>query len=222
MRLLLVDDHVLFRRGLELLLSELQPDLQLAHCGSRQALEIALKTPETSGLDLIFLDLNLPGFYGLQALECVRQRLPQTPVVVFSGEEQPGIAQTCVDAGAVGFVAKSAPAASQADALAHWLAVFNTSSSQSQKREFDPASAIDCKLTSNKVDSGIHLTERQREVLRLIVQGKTNKVIGRELGISDGTVKTHLAHLMALLSVNTRTQLVFEMARQGLRVEAPP
>ena len=219
MRLLLVDDHALFRRGLELLLNEIQPGLQLAHCGTRQALETALESRDAAAFDLIFLDLHLPGFFGLQSLEYVRQHLPATPVVVVSGEEQSGVIQACLEAGAAGFVSKSAPAANQADALEHWLMVFNTSVGDSPA----PLSASNGS-THGPMAPGVpvavpHLTERQKDVLRLTVHGKTNKMIARELGISDGTVKTHLTNIMSLFAVNTRTQLVFEMARNGWRMD---
>jgi DNA-binding NarL/FixJ family response regulator len=218
MRLLLVDDHTLFRRGLDLMLAELQPGVIPVHCASRQDLEILLTPPNDPAFDLILLDLNMPGFFGLQSLQFVKQAVPHIPVIVMSGEEHPDIGKACLQAGAARFVSKGATTATLTEALAQWLSPSRSSPKADRHDTAEPDAGASGPASVPLVNTP-RLTERQRSVLRLAAQGKTNKIIGRELGISDGTVKTHLAHLMAVFSVNTRTQLVFELSRQGIRID---
>lgn len=216
MHVLLVDDHPIFRKGLEFLLLDLRPGLTLSHCSQRQELEACLAGARPQTYDLVLLDLRMPGFEALQALEYVRTVAPETPVVVLSGEEDAGTVHACVDLGACSFVSKSAPPVHLLQALEQVLGggVHLPASS------LGSGDAAWRSRTAADQVGGLVLTGRQVEVLRRVVQGKTNKMIARELGISDGTVKTHLTNVMALFEVGTRTQLVFELARRGLSIDA--
>lgn len=221
MRILLVDDHTMFRMGLVMQLQLLRPEAQAVQCDSPQAARAFF---DGSGLpfDVIVLDLGMPGFHRLEALSYFRGLCPEIPCVVVSGNEDPQLIRDCVEMGAFGFIPKSANAAQLSQALDCitsgnvWL----------------PGSAVSAGPGGTNASAPtvwskarVHITERQRDVLRGLVQGKTNKMIARDLGISDGTVKTHVTHLMELLQVNTRTQIVFELARLGIRIQdmvAPP
>ncbi|MEZ5659335.1 MAG: response regulator transcription factor [Burkholderiaceae bacterium] len=105
MKVLLIDDHVLFRRGVELLLSDLEPELAVIHGDRVEQID-----PAALGeVDLVLLDMNLPGgVSGLTALTKTRELLPDVPLVVVSGESDPGVIRNCIDLGAGGFIPKSA------------------------------------------------------------------------------------------------------------------
>lgn len=217
MRALLIDDHPIFRRGLALTLTSLDPKAVIEHCVNLQGLQAALGRFGSEPCQLAMLDLYMPGFKACEALAYFRDLAPDVPVVVVSGDEDPGTVRKCIDMGACGYVPKSVDPQVLTDAMERLLrgGVWLPGSSLGiVAPETWPA------VRSPRGWAGrLPITARQRDVLQRVVQGKTNKAIGRELGISDGTVKTHLAHLMAMLGVNTRTQIIYELARQGIRVE---
>lgn len=215
MNLLLVDDHALFRRGVVLALNEADPGIAISEYGTVDAALNHIRRGNPVGL--MILDLLTPGYTGLQALEKVRGLCPQVPVLVLSAEEDPVIVRRAIDLGACGYLTKTAPADSLQSALRLVLSggVFLPASSLS-----GVAAGGGGRRSSeerwNKL--GARLTRRQKDVLLGIVQGKPNKVIARELGISDGTVKTHLAHIFNALMVSSRTQAVYALAQAGLSV----
>lgn len=218
MRVLLVDDHPIFRQGLAFLLTHLDPGVVVEHCVSPRELKEALQRPGQPPCHMATIDLRMPGFEGCEALAHFRELAPEVPVVVVSGDEDPATVRACIDMGACGYVPKSAEPQVLMDAMQRILrgGVWLPGSSL---RIVTPETTPAHKASREWADLRLPVTARQREVLQRVVQGKTNKIIGRELGISDGTVKTHLAHLMAMLGVNTRTQIIYELARQGIRVE---
>ncbi len=205
MHLLLVDDHAMFRQGLTFLLSDLQPDLSFAeasHC------EEALACLADKPADLVLLDLNMPGSDRLSALVRVRQAHPATPVVVLSGEEDPALIQAALDAGASGFIPKSSSSQLLLAALQVILAggVYLPAATLSQAPgETAPANG-----------EAPSLSDRQLAVLLKAVQGVPNKIIAYDLGIAEGTVKTHLSAAYRALGVNNRIEAVFAAARLGL------
>jgi DNA-binding NarL/FixJ family response regulator len=135
-------------------------------------------------------------------------------VLVLSGNEDPAAVRECIDLGAFGFVPKSAPSDQFNAALSLVL---------SGGVYLPPTSlSIGAPATRAQQDAwsrlGAHLTERQRQVLMGIVQGKPNKVIARDLGLSDTTVKSHVAHILDALVVSNRTEAVYALARAGLSI----
>ncbi|MGE0349228.1 response regulator [Hydrogenophaga sp.] len=218
MRVLLVDDHPIFRKGLASVLTEVDPRVSVEHCASPQGLIALLQRDGAAWIDVAIMDLHMPGFRDCEALDYLRQLLPNVPVVVVSQEEDPRIVRACIEKGACSYVPKSAEPTLLMDAMALilrggvWLPGSSLRIVEPETQPLRPS-------TVGWTGPHLRVTARQRDVLRGVVQGKTNKVIGRELGISDGTVKTHLANLMAMLGVNTRTQIIYELARQGIRVE---
>jgi DNA-binding NarL/FixJ family response regulator len=215
MRILLVDDHKMFVQALKLLLRELRPQAEvlLSH-SPMEARTLIESRPEA--FDIIFLDLKMPGFQRLEALSYFRGLCPEVPCVILTSDEDSDLVLASVNMGAYAFVSKSAGLDSLQEPLDRvvsgnvWL----------------PASAVSVNAPRTSQDmwsrAGMRITARQRDVLRLLVQGKTDKMIARGLGISDGTVKTHMAHLRELLSVNTRTEIVYALARQGIRIQDIP
>lgn len=202
MKMLLVDDHALFREGLNLLLRSLSAGVVVHQAGS---LERAREVIESDGpFDLVLLDLHLPGVTGLGALHWMRRLDGDLPVVVLSGSEDPAIVRGAVDSGAMGFIQKSVDPQAMMQALQQILA----------GGVYLPAECLTPR-PAQAVMSRLGISQRQQEVLQRLAQGKSNKLIARELGISDTTVKSHVQAVFDLLDVHSRTQAVFELARLG-------
>lgn len=217
MRLLLVDDHALFREGLELVLRHLVPDIDVLHSGNiAQALTAISADPQ---IDLVLLDLHMPGMIGLDALEVLRKHAESPPVVVLSGSEDAQIVWRAIDAGAMGFIQKQSESKTMMAALRVVLdggiylpPICLTGTG---RRELALAGRPDIPPRERVARLGV--TRRQVEALAKMAQGKSNKVIARELGITEATVKSHLSAVFATLDVRSRTEAIYAMARLGLR-----
>lgn len=207
MKVLLVDDHALFRRGLRLMLSELAPGMDLSEADScAQALELAQES-----FDLILLDMNMPGLHGLEALRRVKETWPLALVVVLSGEDSGQLVRDVIEQGACGFVPKSSSPEVMLLALQLVLA----------KGVYLPELALRAggpEPASPVLPNIAGMTERQVQVLRLALKGAPNKVVARELGISEGTVKSHLSTAYRMLNVRNRTEALYSAARAGLMI----
>ena len=214
MRILIVDDHALFRQGLRFLLRDLDAQLQIAEAGDcEQALALAAEA-----FDVVLLDLHMPGVAGLAALDAVRQGFEASRIVVLSGEEDPRQIRRAIDAGAVGFIPKSSTPEVLLSALRLVLADGIYLPTVALKGVDEPASGASSAISGERLKDA--LSERQVDVLRKAVQGKANKVIARELGISEGTVKAHLSAAFRALGVHNRTEAVYAAARSGLQLRS--
>lgn len=200
--LLIVDDHPLIRQGLRMLLQTIDGQLTVEEAGD---LGSALEAAKRRQFDLIVLDLRMPGVHGLGALEALRAGLPEVPVVVVSGEHDAALVRETIERGAMGFIPKSLTPEGLADAFKQVLA----------RKTYLPESLL-AACPQRAADSLPQLTGRQLEVLRRVVQGKTNKSVARDLGLSPETVKTHLAAAMRALNAANRTELVYIAAQRGL------
>ncbi len=228
LKILLVDDHHLFRAGLRLMLSEFEPTLECAEAGS---CEEALLIADTRSYQLVLLDLHLEGASGTQALRALRQHFESAAVVVLSGEEHPMTIRQCIEAGAAGYIPKSCSPAVMMAAL-RLVVAGGTYLPPNMLVAMAAAPAMPVAVTAGlgmapsasaiAEESGhtptllTHLTDRQSETLKLAIQGKPNKVIAREMAISEATVKAHLATAFRVLGVRNRTEAVYAAARQGL------
>jgi DNA-binding NarL/FixJ family response regulator len=215
MKILLVDDHTLFREGMRLVLSQLDPEseiIEAANCA--QAFAAADANPDC---DIVLLDLNLPDMPGFAALSVLREKHPHLPVVVLSATDDRGTVLEALDGGAMGFIPKTSSSGVLLGALRLVLA----------KGVYIPPAVLAAetagatpgatpKSTKPIRAADIGLTDRQMDVLGLIVQGKPNKLICRELGLAEGTVKTHVTAVLRALNVTNRTQAVLAVGRLGL------
>jgi DNA-binding NarL/FixJ family response regulator len=229
MKVLLVDDHTLFREGLALLLRPLLPDLNTREAGS---CEEALQELQTQGpVDLVLMDLELPGMSGLQGITSLRQQWPDMPVVALSSADDRNTVLRAIEAGAMGFVPKSATSAVLVAALRLILArgIYLPASVLVGASAAAPAPAASMAATppvavlgpTGKSPAELGLSPRQSEVLYLILQGKPAKLIEREMKLLAGTVKAHTSAVLRALNVTTRTQAVLAAGRLGLMFGAP-
>lgn len=200
-KLLLVEDHALVRESLLWMLAQRLPGVLMCEAGTlAQALAVLAETPD---IDAVLLDLDLPDSRDMATLVRVRDAFPAVPVFVLSAHDAPENVVAAIDHGAAGFVSKTADAAALVAALQHLVAggvVVPDAAMFKGVRDAEP----------------LDLSERQRDMLRLLIEGKSNKLICRELSISEATVKTHLQAVFRKLDVNTRTQAVLAAAQRGL------
>jgi DNA-binding NarL/FixJ family response regulator len=212
-KILLVDDHPLFRGGLKYLLQSLDEHLELDEAGNCAQAE-ALASQRA--YDLVLVDLKMPGVGGLDALTVVRAAFPATPVVVVSGEDDPAVVRAAIECGAMGFIPKSSTPEVMIQALKLVLAhgIYLPPRVLAASQLPDPAPSA-----SASNDAGLTgLSMRQMDVLRCVIQGKPNKVIARELDVAEGTVKAHLSSVLRALGARNRTEAVYAAAKLGLRL----
>lgn len=213
-KVILADDHVLFRDGFALLLQQHEPEVCcLAGGAFMDALQLLQSHPDT---DLLMLDLNMPGMRGATSVREIQQAYPGLPVVILSGEESRAQMEAVLAAGASGYIPKSSSAPVMISAIRLVLAggvyippqlLVSASSAPSLGRP--PGNGP-------MPGMGPHLTERQTEVLKRLAAGKSNKLICRELQLSEGTVKAHINAIYRSLNVVNRTEAA--MAAQRLRL----
>jgi DNA-binding NarL/FixJ family response regulator len=202
MRILLVDDHSLFRAGIRYLLLQLVEDgqaLQIDEAGDRASLMACLEKHDE--FDLVLLDLHMPDIHGLAALETMRQRYPQLPVVVLSASDDRAEMQRSLELGALGFIPKSSSPAVLLNALRLILA-----GGMYVPPVMVQGTAIYPSLASNFTARPTGLTPRQSAVLSLVLEGNSNKVIAAKLGLSEATVKAHVTAVFRTLGVANRMQ----------------
>jgi DNA-binding NarL/FixJ family response regulator len=209
----MLDDHAMVREGTRMLLEKQELGCELLEAGSfAEATRLFALHPD---IDWVLLDLGLPDIDGLAALDRLRREHPEVPVVVLSATEERTLVLECVNRGAMGFVGKSASGAALVDALrvvfaggVHLPGALFGSAPAAAKSDAVIA-------TRQSLLSRLGLTPRQLEVLDLLVQGLSNKVIAERLELSEATVKTHVAASLRALNVKNRTQAVYELAKWG-------
>lgn len=207
MRILIVDDHALFREGLKLLLVRLDSAAEVLESGD---VEAGLAYAERGdGIDLILLDINLPGCRGVEALPRFREKFPTSPVVLISGVDAPEVIREGLASGARGFIHKSVTADEMRAAIGKVLA-----GGSCHAVSADPFSSLG--TTEATPPSAGQLTPRQREVLVRLCEGMSNKEIGRELDMSDNTVRVHVAGIFRILGARSRTEAAMLARRRGL------
>jgi DNA-binding NarL/FixJ family response regulator len=216
LKILVVDDHALVREGLCQVLKGLDPAaptevLQAPDCA--QAFILAQTHPD---LDLVLLDYHLPDMTGLAALAILGKRHPELPVVLLSGSANPSIMQQALAQGAAGFITKSGLSDDLLGALRQVLdgEIYAPSSVAA----FPGAGANDA---SSSHQAPV-FSQRQLDVLQLLLDGCTNREIGAKLFLGDETIKTHVGNIMRAFHAKTRTQAATEAARWGYRKSSSP
>ena len=216
MKLLLVDDHALLRDGLALLMALEFGGLQVLQAGTVAEAHAVLQAH--ADVRLVLLDLGLPDGDGIEALPQLREAAPGAVLVALSADERRETVLAAIAAGAAGYIPKTSQAGAMLQALRFVLAggVYLPAAVLEQRASERPGTPATDIAQRSADDLG--LSPRQVDVLKLLVEGKSNKLIARDLAMSESTVKTHLEALFRRLSVNSRTQAVVAAARLGLRL----
>jgi DNA-binding NarL/FixJ family response regulator len=221
-KILIVDDHPLIREALRHVLTLLDDKLELIE--ARTCAEAMAVVADHTAFDLVLLDLGLPDADGMTALAQMRERYPATPVIVLSATEHASAVTRAIDAGAMGFIPKTSSNQLLLNALRLVLSGGVYLPLEVLRPPRDAAAPVAHHASdANKFDSprDLGLTARQAEVLALIVQGKPNKLICRELNLAEGTVKIHVTAILKALGVTNRTQAVIAVGRLGWQLNAP-
>lgn len=220
MRVLLVDDHHLFRQGLKFLLADLDARIEFFEADTMDG-ALALAAAGAM-MELVLLDLYMPGASGMPTLEAIRLAFDSAVVVVLSSEDDSSVIRQAIEHGAAGFVPKSSTPQVLVAALRLVLAggiylpphVLRDSLRVSL---YEAPAAVRCTPDTPKTGTIVEgLSARQLEVLLNAIHGKANKVIAREMKLSEGTVKAHLSAAFRALGVQNRTEAVFVAAKLGL------
>ncbi|WP_197703267.1 response regulator [Sulfurifustis variabilis] len=217
LKILVVDDHPLIRQALPGVLRQLDDaGLVLDAPDWPSAGKVLAEHPD---LDLILLDLHLPGISGLEALSELRDSHAGIPVVALSAADDRQTVLEAIDRGAAGFIPKSSSNEVLVNALRLVLCggVYLPPEILEHARSTAPGPAQARPAAQMRAELG--LTERQLEVLALIVQGKSNKVIGRQLDLAEATVKIHVSAILKAFKVTSRTQALIAATRLGLRFD---
>jgi DNA-binding NarL/FixJ family response regulator len=208
MKILVVDDHPLIQQALAQALPELHGPLEvLAAVDRDEALTALARHPDCA---LVLLDLTLPGAHGLDLLVQMRRAHPHLPIVVLSATHDRATVGAALTAGAQGYIAKTSTPDELLDAVRTVLG-----GGSSVTTDFAPLAPI----VGGVPGHALGLTHRQADVLRLLIQGKPNKLICRDLRLSEGTVKVHVSAILKALNVRSRAQAIAELSRRGVVIE---
>lgn len=211
MKILLADDHVLFREGVGFVLEGLGlPDLHVIEVGNfAQAEQMLRKNPDVG---LVLLDLSMPGMDGLAGLQLLRRQVADIPVIVLTASEEPRHVRRAMEGGARGYITKSSSSSSMLEGIRTVLAGGIYVSPQLTLAMPEPEQRTTAKATQMLGQ----LTPRQVDVLLMLRKGKSNKEIGRELNLAEITVKMHVTAILKALGVQNRTQAAIVADQLGL------
>jgi len=206
--ILLIDDHAMFREGLRLALREAAPSMTIETASSgAEALQALSALPV---LDAVMTDYYLPDLGGAALVQQLHRRRGGLRVLVLSASEDPHDIETALEAGAQGFVHKSADSRQLLDALRRVVG------GEQNVVHVSPQGTSPLPVLSTPTDSLSHLTARQTEVLHLLCEGLRNAQIAERLQTSEKTVKAHISAIFAALGVSNRTQATIVARRVGM------
>jgi len=204
MHILIADDHALFRGGMQRLLNDaLTVTGTDVHVSQAEDLAgaIAIAT-EQIDIDLILMDLNMPGMNGMEGLKAICTTAPATPVAILSSCEEASVVQAAIAAGAAGFIPKS----TSCEIMRHALLLMMDGGI------YLPPNL----LMQTPSTAGHELSDHQKHILTLLAQGHANKSIAFELNIAEGTVKQHIHTIYKKLKITSRTQALLKAQEMKL------
>jgi DNA-binding NarL/FixJ family response regulator len=204
-RLVIADDHPLFRGALREAVSGLFDHADIAEAGSFE--EVSKQLEKGADVDLVLLDLSMPGVRGFSGLMYLRAQYPSVPVVVVSANDDPAVIRRCMDFGASGFIPKTLGVDVMRTAIANVL-----KGEVWTPPDVDLAAGADAE-TAALMARLATLTPQQVRVLMMLSEGLLNKQIAYELSVSEATIKAHVSAILQKLGVESRTQAVIAAAR---------
>jgi two-component system nitrate/nitrite response regulator NarL len=215
MKLLLADDHTLFRDALVQYITRAQPETHIAVAKDFSEVSEAMKVDPKQ--DLILLDLKMPGMNGMEGLKTLRAEYPNIPVALMSGVAEPHDVRTAMNIGAAGYFPKTLSGKAMLDAVKRVLAgkkflpVENKNNAIMSSYYEDPQAA-----STNQAGDGLNLTPREKEVLGFLARGVSNKEIAIALGVQLVTVKLHVRGVCRKLKAKNRTQAALKAREMGI------
>jgi DNA-binding NarL/FixJ family response regulator len=200
LHLLLIDDHAMFRTGLRMVLNDSMSQVRVAEAGSlEEALQTIQEVPH-----LVLLDIKLPGLNGVEGIGLLKRKWPTAQILMLSSQDEPETMRLAMERGATGFVSKADTAEKIVTVIA---LVLNGQPCSAAERP--PASGAEAAAPQT-------LTPRQCEVLSLLCQGLSNKLIARRLQLSEHTVRGHVQGILRFLQVSSRSEATFAARQRGL------
>lgn len=194
-RVVIVDDHLIVREGLAVLL-EAFPDMYLA--GEAASGEEAIEKCAEMRPDVVLMDLIMPGMGGIHAIRALRQQQPDVQILVLTSYKEKEYVRGALEAGAIGYLLKNLSAAELAQAIRNASLGEPTVAMEATRTLID--------VVTHPLTPGADLTERERQVLALITQGLSNSQIALQLELSPSTIKNHISRIFSKLGVATRTE----------------
>ena len=204
-RLVIADDHPLFRGALREAVSGLYDDVEIAEAGSFD--EAVALLDRGGDVDLVLLDLTMPGVRGFSGLMYLRAQYPSVPVVIVSANDDPAVIRRCMEFGASGFIPKTLGVEAMRAAIARVL-----EGGVWTPPDVDLKAGTDAE-TADLMGRLSTLTPQQVRVLMMLSEGLLNKQIAYNLTVSEATVKAHVSAILQKLNVESRTQAVIAAAK---------
>jgi DNA-binding NarL/FixJ family response regulator len=204
-RLVIADDHPLFRGALREAVTRLFEHVDIAEAGTFN--EVAELLERGSDVDLVLLDLTMPGVRGFSGLMYLRAQYPSVPVIVVSANDDPAAIRRCMEFGSSGFIPKTLGVEAMRTAISRIL-----SGGVWTPPDVDLAAGSDAE-TAELLARMATLTPQQVRVLMMLSEGLLNKQIAYQLGVSEATVKAHVSAILQKLGVESRTQAVIAAAK---------
>src|SRR5262250_3085804 len=204
-RMVIADDHPLFRGALREAVSGLFEDVEIAEAGSFD--DVTKLLERGAEVDLILLDLAMPGVRGFSGLMYLRAQYPSVPIVVVSANDDPAVIRRCMDFGALGFIPKTLGIEIMRGAITR---VFE--GGVWTPPDINLGAGADAE-TTDLLTRLTSLTPQQVRVLMMLSEGLLNKQIAYELDVSEATVKAHVSAILQKLGVESRTQAVIAAAK---------
>ena len=219
MKILIADDHELFLKGLEIILSDFFTTAKIEK--AKNYTELLSLVDKEKSFDLILTDLAMPGRAWLDALKEIHEKLPETPIIILSAVFEKEIVQKTLELGASGYIPKTS---SNAVIISAINLVISGGAyipiellKETQCSSFGELKQLEVLSQDVKIEDKIKiLSPRQLDVLKLIAEGKSNKQIAFDLGLSEGTVKLHVTAILKTLNVYNRTGAVAQATNLGL------
>ncbi len=214
-RTMIVDDHALFRRGLEMVLEE-EPDIELVGQASDGA-EAVEKAAESLP-DVVLMDIRMPRSSGIEACRAVKEAAPSAKIIILTISDEEEDLFEAIRAGASGYLLKDIPLDEVAEAVRSvhgGQSLINPSMAGKLLSEFATLERRDGEARAQEVPAP-KLTEREMEVLKLVARGMNNRDIAKELFISENTVKNHVRNILEKLQIHSRMEAVMVAVREKL------
>lgn len=215
-KILLADDHALFRSGMNYVLDQLDGDVETFECANfADAITLAKETPD---LDLALVDLSMPGLDNFGGLRQLRREMGDIPIVIVSALDRIPEIRTAMECGVSGYIPKTL----ESSVVIAALKLVFSGGVYLPPHLLQETFARQNTGTGESDNKPAHLTPRQQDVLALVARGYSNKNIADELVLAEGTVKLHVTALLKVLEVSNRTQAVVKANALGLTSRVIP